>query len=263
MGEEGFGIDPKVLDRMALEIGQLVGIGVQVGLVIGGGNLFRGAALSAAGMERVTGDHMGMLATMMNALAMRDALDRNNISARVMSAIPMSGVVDHYDRRKAMRYLDSGRAHPSLLDGLTVSYYGSDTPLSQVGNVSVLDARTLSVSVWEKSLVPEVEKAILKSDLGLNPSTSGELIRIPMPALTEETRKGFIKQARSEAESARISIRNIRRDVLSDVKDLLKEKEITEDEDHKAQDEIQKITDKYIKQVDEALAAKEIDLMEI
>lgn len=108
MGEEGFGIDPKVLDRMALEIGQLVGIGVQVGLVIGGGNLFRGAALNEAGMERVTGDHMGMLATMMNGLAMRDALDRNNISARVMSAIPMSGVVEHYDRRKAMRHLDRG-----------------------------------------------------------------------------------------------------------------------------------------------------------
>jgi uridylate kinase len=108
MGDEGFGIDPKVLDRMALEIGQLVGIGVQVGLVIGGGNLFRGAALSAAGMERVTGDHMGMLATVMNALAMRDALDRNNISARVMSAIPMSGVVEHYDRRTAMRYLEAG-----------------------------------------------------------------------------------------------------------------------------------------------------------
>ncbi len=108
MGDEGFGIDPKVLDRMALEIGQLVGIGVQVGLVIGGGNLFRGAALSAAGMERVTGDHMGMLATMMNGLAMRDALDRNNISARVMSAIPMSGVVEHYDRRRATRYLDRG-----------------------------------------------------------------------------------------------------------------------------------------------------------
>ncbi|MBG57729.1 MAG: UMP kinase [Porticoccus sp.] len=108
MGEEGFGIDPKVLDRMALEIGQLIGIGVQVGLVIGGGNLFRGAALHAAGMERVTGDHMGMLATMMNGLAMRDALDRNNISARVMSAIPMSGVVEHYDRRTAMRYLTGG-----------------------------------------------------------------------------------------------------------------------------------------------------------
>lgn len=108
VGEEGFGIDPKVLDRMALEIGQLVGIGVQVGLVIGGGNLFRGAALSAAGMERVTGDHMGMLATVMNGLAMRDALDRNNISTRVMSAIPMSGIVEHYDRRRALNYLAAG-----------------------------------------------------------------------------------------------------------------------------------------------------------
>ncbi|MDX2465581.1 MAG: UMP kinase [Porticoccus sp.] len=108
MGDEAFGIDPKVLDRMALEIGQLVGIGVQVGLVIGGGNLFRGAALNAAGMERVTGDHMGMLATMMNGLAMRDALDRNNISAQVMSAIPMSGVMEPYDRRRATRYLDGG-----------------------------------------------------------------------------------------------------------------------------------------------------------
>jgi uridylate kinase len=108
MGEEGFGIDPKVLDRMALEIGQLVGIGVQVGLVIGGGNLFRGAALSKAGMDRVTGDHMGMLATVMNGLAMRDALERTNISSHVMSAIPMSGVVEHYDRRRAMRYLGDG-----------------------------------------------------------------------------------------------------------------------------------------------------------
>ena len=108
MGEEGFGIDPKVLDRMALEIGQLVGIGVQVGLVIGGGNLFRGAALHAAGMDRVTGDHMGMLATVMNALAMRDALERTNISSHVMSAIPMSGVVEHYDRRRAIRYLKGG-----------------------------------------------------------------------------------------------------------------------------------------------------------
>jgi uridylate kinase len=108
MGSEGFGIDPKVLDKMAIEIGQLVGIGVQVGLVIGGGNLFRGAALSAAGLDRVTGDHMGMLATVMNALAMRDALERSNISSRVMSAIPMSGVVDHYDRRQASRFLKSG-----------------------------------------------------------------------------------------------------------------------------------------------------------
>lgn len=108
MGDQGFGIDPKVLDKMALEIGQLVGIGVQVGLVIGGGNLFRGAALSEAGLDRVTGDHMGMLATVMNALAMRDALERSNISSNVMSAIPMSGVVEHYDRRKAIRLLENG-----------------------------------------------------------------------------------------------------------------------------------------------------------
>lgn len=163
----------------------------------------------------------------------------------------------------AFSKIRTGRAHPSLLDGISISYYGADTPLSQLANVSILDARTLSVSVWEKTLVPEVEKAILKSDLGLNPATSGELIRIPMPPLTEETRKGYIKQARGEAESARVSIRNVRRDVLSDVKELLKEKEITEDEERRAQDDIQKITDRFIKQVEDNLAVKEQDLMEI
>jgi ribosome recycling factor len=163
----------------------------------------------------------------------------------------------------AFNKIRTGRAHPSLLDGLMVSYYGVDTPLTQVGNISVLDARTLSISVWEKGLVPEVEKAIMRSDLGLNPSTTGELIRIPMPQLTEETRKGFIKKARAEAESARVSVRNIRRDVLSDIKELQKEKEISEDDEHRAQDEVQKITDKYIQQVDKALSVKEVDLMEI
>jgi ribosome recycling factor len=163
----------------------------------------------------------------------------------------------------AFNKIRTGRAHPSLLDGVTVSYYGVDTPLSQVGNVNVLDARTLSISVWEKSLVPEVEKAIMKSDLGLNPVTTGELIRVPMPPLTEETRKGFIKQAKAEAENARIAIRSIRRDVLSDIKELLKEKEISEDDERRAQESIQKITDKFIQQVDKALSAKEVDLMEI
>mgnify|MGYP006076248729 FL=1 len=163
----------------------------------------------------------------------------------------------------AFNKIRTGRAHPSLLDGLTVSYYGSDSPLSQVGNVNVIDARTLSVSVWEKDLIPEVEKAIHKSDLGLNPSTTGELIRIPMPQLTEETRKNFIKKARSEAESARISIRNARREILSNAKDLLKKKDITEDNERQIQEDVQKITDKYIKQVDEALLSKESDLLEI
>ena len=163
----------------------------------------------------------------------------------------------------AFNKIRTGRAHPNLLDGITVSYYGSDTPLSQVGNVNVIDARTLSVSVWEKDLVPEVEKAIYKSDLGLNPSTTGELIRIPMPQLTEETRKNFIKKARSEAEGARVSIRNARRDILSNAKKLQKRKDITEDEEHQLQEDVQKITNDYIKQIDDALINKEADLMEI
>ncbi len=163
----------------------------------------------------------------------------------------------------AFNKIRTGRAHPSILDGLKVEYYGVDTPLNQVGNITVLDARTLSISVWEKQMVQAVEKAIMKSDLGLNPATTGELIRIPMPALTEETRKNFIKQARSEAENARISVRNIRRDVISDIKELQKEKEITEDEEHRAQDDVQKITDKYVAKIDQALSVKEKDLMEI
>nr|WP_221200401.1 ribosome recycling factor [Litorivivens lipolytica] len=157
----------------------------------------------------------------------------------------------------------TGRAHPSLLDSIKVDYYGVDSPLSQVANINVEDARTLSVVPWEKSMVPAIEKAIMKSDLGLNPSTAGANIRIPMPPLTEETRKGYIKQARQEAENARVSVRNIRRDAISDFKDLLKEKEISEDEERKASDDIQKLTDKYIAEIDRELAEKEKDLMEI
>lgn len=165
--------------------------------------------------------------------------------------------------RYAFNKIRTGRAHPSLLDGLSVSYYGADTPLNQVANISVEDARTLAITVWEKSLVPDVEKAILKSGLGLNPATAGAVIRVPMPALTEETRKDFIRQAKKEAEAARISVRNIRRDVLSDIKGLAKEKEITEDDERRAQDEVQKITDTQVDQVDKLLAAKEKDLLEI
>ncbi len=163
----------------------------------------------------------------------------------------------------AFAKIRTGRAHPSILEGVRVDYYGSETPISQVANVNVEDARTLTVTPWEKQMVPEVEKAILKSDLGLNPATAGTVIRVPMPPLTEETRKGFIKQARQEAETARVSVRNIRRDVLADVKELLKAKEISEDEERKAQDDIQKITDAHVAKVDEALKVKEADLMEI
>lgn len=157
----------------------------------------------------------------------------------------------------------TGRAHPSILDGVMVSYYGTDTPLSQVANVNVEDARTLSVTPWEKNLVPDIEKAIMKSDLGLNPSTAGSVIRIPMPMLTEETRKNFIRQAKGEAENARVAIRNVRRDALAEVKALEKEKQISEDDERRAADEIQKLTDKYVAEVEKALATKEKDLMEI
>ena len=163
----------------------------------------------------------------------------------------------------SLNKIRTGRAHPSILDGIRVSYYGSETPLSQVAAINVEDARTLSVVPWEKGIVPDVEKAIMKSDLGLNPSTAGTVIRIPMPMLTEETRRGYTKQAKQEAENSRISIRNIRRDIIADVKELQKEKEITEDEERKAQDDVQKITDKFIAEVDKTLAAKEADLMEI
>lgn len=157
----------------------------------------------------------------------------------------------------------TGRAHPSLLDGITVSYYGVDTPLAQVANVTVDDARTLAVSPWEKHLVPDIEKAIMKSDLGLNPSTSGNLIRLPLPMLTEETRKGFIKQAKAEAENGRVSVRNVRRDLLGDLKAKLKDKEISEDDERRAHDEIQKITDKHIAEIDKMLAQKEEELMTV
>lgn len=157
----------------------------------------------------------------------------------------------------------TGRAHTSLLDSISVQYYGSPTPLNQVANVSVLDARTLSVQVWEKKMTPVVEKAILTSNLGLNPATSGELIRIPLPPLTEETRKNLIKVVRGEAEDAKVAIRNIRRDANSTLKDLEKEKEISEDEEHRGQDEVQKLTDKNIKEIDLVLVEKEKDLMEI
>ena len=163
----------------------------------------------------------------------------------------------------AFNKIRTGRAHPSLLDGIKVSYYGTATPLAQMANISTEDARTLTVRVWEKQVVPDVEKAILKSDLGLNPSSAGEVIRIPLPMLTEETRKGYTRQARQEAENARIAVRNIRRDALADVKELEKEKEISEDDERRAQDNIQKLTDHFVAEIEKALAAKEHDLMDI
>ena len=165
--------------------------------------------------------------------------------------------------RQTLGKVRTGRAHPSLLDHLVVDYYGSNVPISQVANIGVEDARTLTVTPWEKPMVQAIEKAILKSDLGLNPATAGTVIRIPMPPLTEETRRDLVKVVRHDGEAAKVAIRNIRRDANSDFKDLLKEKEISEDEEHKAQDDMQKITDTHVAAVDKVLADKESELMEI
>jgi ribosome recycling factor len=164
--------------------------------------------------------------------------------------------------RQELTKMRTGRAHTSLLDQVTVDYYGTQTPLNQVANVNVEDSRTLTVSPWEKSMVQAIEKAILTADLGLNPATAGTIIRVPLPPLTEERRKDMIKLVRHEAEGGRIAIRNIRRDALSDLKDLLKEKMIGQDDEHRAHDEIQVITDKHIAEIDETLAQKESELLE-
>ncbi|HFE48352.1 MAG TPA: ribosome recycling factor [Chromatiaceae bacterium] len=157
----------------------------------------------------------------------------------------------------------TGRAHPSLLDHLTVSYYGSDVPLSQVANVGIEDARTLLVQPWEQNMVAPIEKAIMNSDLGLNPNSAGTSIRVPLPQLTEERRKDLVRVARQEAEQAKVAVRNIRRDANSELKSLVKEKLISEDDEHRGQEIIQQLTDQHVKEIDEKLAIKEKDLLSV
>ncbi|KIA80815.1 ribosome recycling factor [Chromobacterium amazonense] len=157
----------------------------------------------------------------------------------------------------------TGRAHTGILDHVMVDYYGSDVPVNQVANVTLIDARTIGVQPWEKPMLAKIEKAIRDSDLGLNPASMGEIIRVPMPMLTEERRKDLIKVVRGEAEGARVAVRNIRRDSNTEFKNLLKDKTITEDDERRGQDEIQKLTDKYTAEIDKLLAAKEADLMAV
>jgi len=157
----------------------------------------------------------------------------------------------------------TGRAHPSLLDHIRVNYYGNEVPIKQVANVTAEDARTLAVAPWEKSMISAVEKAILQSDLGLNPNTAGQVIRVPIPPLSEERRRDLIKVARAEAEAGRVAIRNIRRDANNEFKEMIKEKTISEDDERRGQDLVQKLTDKYVKEVDQVLEDKEKDLMAI
>ena len=159
--------------------------------------------------------------------------------------------------------LRTGRASTALLEHVKVDYYGSEMPLAQVANVVVEDSRTLAVTPWDKSMVPVIEKAIYKSDLGLTPNTAGAVIRLPMPPLTEERRREIIKSAKHEAENARVAVRNVRRDVMNDLKDMLKEKLVSQDDEKRAHDEVQKLTDKYVAEIDGVLADKERDLLHV
>ena len=165
--------------------------------------------------------------------------------------------------RQELTKLRTGRAHTSLLDHITVEYYGSEVPLNQCANVNVEDSRTLVVTPWEKTMVQPIERAIQNSDLGLNPASAGTVIRVPLPPLTEERRKDMIKLVRHEAENGRVAVRNIRRDAIHDIKELMKEKMIGEDDEHRAEDEIQAITDRHVAAIDKVLAEKESELMEI
>lgn len=162
-----------------------------------------------------------------------------------------------------MAKIRTGRASPALIDHLTVDYYGTQTPVNQVANISVQDARTLAVQPWEKAMVPVVEKAIMEANLGFNPVTAGDLIRIPMPPLTEDRRKEMCKVAASEGEAGKVAVRNIRRDANSDFKSLLKEKEISEDDEKRAEGEVQKITDRFVAIIDEIVAEKEAEIMKV
>lgn len=174
--------------------------------------------------------------------------------------IRMSKTLDSL--RTELAKIRTGRAHPSLLEHVQVDYYGSNVPISQAASVSIEDARTLAVTAWDKSMVQALEKAIMKSDLGLNPVTAGTIIRIPLPPLTEERRISLSKVVHHEGENAKIAIRNIRRDANHHIKELLKNKDISEDDDHRAEQEIQQLTDSNVKQTDEIVAVKEQELME-
>ena len=165
--------------------------------------------------------------------------------------------------RHELSRIRTGRAHPSLLEHISVKYYGSEVPLNQAGTIGVPDSRTLSITAWDKSVIPDIEKAILNSDLGLNPVTAGNVIHVPLPPLTEERRKELIKVVRAEAEKAKVAVRNIRRDANHSFKNLMKDKDITEDQERQDEERIQKLTDKHIQQVDDILAEKEKELMEI
>ena len=344
-GEKQIGIDPHTVSKICAEIADVVDMGLEVALVIGGGNIFRGLSASAEGMDRSSADYMGMLATVLNALAVQDALEKTGHPTRVLSAIAMQEVCEPYVRRRAMRHLEkgrviicaagkgnpyfttdtaaalrgmelkcdaiikatkvdgvydkdpmkhddavmfkhlsyeetlrrhlkvmdstaitlaqenqvpigaldrdfsrlrTGRASTGLVDNIKVDYYGTPTPISQLASVAIPDSRTITIQPWDRGAFAGVEKAILKSDLGLTPVNDGKIIRISIPPLTEDRRKELGKLARKSGEEAKVAVRNVRRDANDQLKKLEKDKAISEDELKKATDDVQKLTDRYV-----------------
>ena len=256
-GEKQIGIDPHTVSKICAEIADVVDMGLEVALVIGGGNIFRGLSASAEGMDRSSADYMGMLATVLNALAVQDALEKTGHPTRVLSAIAMQEVCEPYVR------LRTGRASTGLVDNIKVDYYGTPTPISQLASVAIPDSRTITIQPWDRGAFASVEKAILKSDLGLTPVNDGKIIRISIPPLTEDRRKELGKLARKSGEEAKVAVRNVRRDANDQLKKLEKDKAISEDELKKATDDVQKLTDKYVAKVDEKCAAKEKEIMDL
>ena len=369
-GDLGYGIDPKVVDDLADEIAEIVHDGVQLAVVVGGGNIFRGVSGATEGMDRAQADYIGMLATVMNALALQDSFERHGVFSRVQSAINMQEVSEPYIRRRAIRHMEkgrvvilaagtgnpyfttdttaalraceldvdclmkatkvdgvydsdpkvnpdakrfdsisymevlnkglhvmdstatslcmdikaraeermgkalsalhenfssvrTGRANAMALDRIKVDYYGVPTPVNQMAGVKTPDAHMLVIEPWDKTTLKAIEKAILESDLGVTPSNDGTVIRLPFPALTEERRRELVKQCKAYSEEARVAIRNIRRDANSAVEKCIKEDSLPEDEQRRAEGAIQKITDKFIAEVDESFKKKEAEVMEV
>ena len=408
LGGDEYGINPEIVGIIANEINDVIKLGVQVAIVVGGGNIWRGAAGSAQGMDRTTADYMGMLATVINALALQDALEKRGVPTRVQTAIEMRQIAEPYIRRRAVRHLEkgrvvifasgtgnpyfstdttaalraleieadvilmakrgvdgvydsdprinphakmfetisyldvlsqnlgvmdstatslcmdndipiivfnfsekdniakaicgaklgtfveaktmvnqilkdgksrmedvitatkktfagvrTGRANPALLDRIVVPYYGTPTPLNQMASISIPEPRLLVITPWDKTSLKDIEKAILTSDLGLVPTNDGTVIRISIPTLTEERRKELARLIRKDAEELRVRVRNIRRELNDTVKKMEKSGDISEDDSRRVQDEIQKMTDKYIGEIDELLEAKEKEIMEV
>ncbi|MCL4112006.1 UNVERIFIED_CONTAM: hypothetical protein GTU68_038822 [Idotea baltica] len=262
MGSAGHGIDPERIQQYAEEVHQMAKAGVEIALVIGGGNIFRGLQASEVGIERTAGDYMGMLATVINGIALQNAIEQQGSYTRLISAIDMERICEPYIRRRAVRHLEKGKASPLMLKSVMVEYYGAPTPLSQVASVTAADARQLLVKPWEQNVLGDIEKAIFAANLGYTPQSDGEVIRINIPALTEERRRDLAKQIKAEGENAKVSLRNTRKSSNDGIKKLNKDG-LSDDLAKDAEESVQNLTNSYADKIDKYIAAKEKQVLSL